>query len=42
MWSLKEFDIQFSELYSWLNSVQEALSGKDINNEEALRNVNIL
>ncbi|KAF5287453.1 hypothetical protein FQA39_LY15909 [Lamprigera yunnana] len=39
MWSLKKFYVQFSELYSWLNSVQETFCGKEIDdNEESLRN----
>ncbi|KAK5639335.1 hypothetical protein RI129_011827 [Pyrocoelia pectoralis] len=38
MWSLKKFYIQFSELYSWLNSVQETFCGKELDgNEESLR-----
>lgn len=40
MWSLKEFNAQFSELYSWLNSVQEAVYGKEENiTDKALRAV---
>ncbi|XP_067013332.2 klarsicht protein [Anabrus simplex] len=31
IWSYKEFTIQFSELYSWLNSIQEAIYGKEEN-----------
>lgn len=39
-WSLKEFYSQFSELYSWLNSVQEAIYGKEENiTDKALRAV---
>lgn len=39
-WSLKEFNAQFSELYSWLNSVQEAIYGKEENiTDKALRAV---
>ncbi|KAJ3639633.1 hypothetical protein Zmor_002979 [Zophobas morio] len=30
-WSLKEFYAQFSELYLWLNSVQETIYGKEEN-----------
>ncbi|KAL1493485.1 hypothetical protein ABEB36_011526 [Hypothenemus hampei] len=30
-WTLKEFYAQFSELYSWLNSVQETIYGKEKN-----------
>ncbi|XP_031347043.1 uncharacterized protein LOC116173581 isoform X1 [Photinus pyralis] len=38
MWSLKKFYIQFSDLYSWLNSVQETLCGKENgSNGESLR-----
>ncbi|KAK4871667.1 hypothetical protein RN001_015791 [Aquatica leii] len=38
MWSLKKFYIQFSELYSWLNSVQETFSGKEVDdNGESLK-----
>jgi hypothetical protein len=30
-WSFNEFLNQFSELYSWLNSIQEAVYGKEEN-----------
>lgn len=37
-WTLKEFYSQFSELYSWLNSVQETIYGKEENiTDKALR-----
>lgn len=37
-WTLKEFYAQFSELYSWLNSVQETIYGKEENiTDKALR-----
>ncbi|XP_064215458.1 klarsicht protein [Tribolium castaneum] len=37
-WSLKEFYAQFSELYLWLNSVQETIYGKEENiRDKALR-----
>lgn len=32
-WSLKEFYVQFSDLYSWLNSVHEVLHGAGDNIE---------
>ncbi|KAJ8926943.1 hypothetical protein NQ314_020795 [Rhamnusium bicolor] len=39
-WTLKEFYSQFSELYSWLNSVQETIYGKEENiTDKALRAV---
>lgn len=42
VWSLKEFNAQFSELYSWLNSVQEAVYGKEENiTDKALRAVSL-
>lgn len=41
-WTLKEFYSQFSELYSWLNSVQETIYGKEENiTDKALRAVSI-
>ncbi|XP_050314651.1 klarsicht protein [Anthonomus grandis grandis] len=37
-WTLREFYAQFSELYSWLNSVQETIYGKEENiTDKALR-----
>ncbi|CAG9759325.1 unnamed protein product [Ceutorhynchus assimilis] len=37
-WTLKEFYAQFSELYSWLNTVQETIYGKEENiTDKALR-----
>lgn len=39
-WTLKEFYAQFSDLYSWLNSVQETIYGKEENiTDKALRAV---
>lgn len=41
-WSLKEFFAQFSELYSWLNSIQEDIYGNEENTtDKALRAVSI-
>lgn len=41
-WSLNEFYSQFSELYSWLNSVQEAIYGREENiTDKALRAVRV-
>lgn len=40
VWSLREFYAQFSELYLWLNSVQETIYGKEENiTDKALRAV---
>lgn len=41
-WSLKELFAQFSELYSWLNSIQEDIYGNETNTtDKALRAVSI-
>lgn len=42
-WSFNEFLKQFSELYSWLNSIQEAVYGKEESViDRSLRAVSIL
>jgi len=42
-WSFSEFLKQFSELYSWLNSIQEAVYGKEESViDRSLRAVSIL
>jgi hypothetical protein len=42
-WSFKEFLKQFSELYSWLNSIQEAVYGKEESvTDRSLRAVSVL
>jgi hypothetical protein len=41
-WSFNEFLNQFSELYSWLNSIQEAVYGKEDNvTDRSLRVVSV-
>ena len=42
-WSFNEFLTQFSELYSWLNSIQEAVYGKEESViDRSLRAVSVL
>lgn len=42
-WSFNEFLNQFSELYSWLSSVQEAVYGKEGNvTDRSLRVVSVI
>jgi hypothetical protein len=42
-WSFNEFLNQFSELYSWLSSIQEAVYGKEENvTDRSLRVVSVM